>query len=115
MSYSLFLILFLCLPLAGLTILMRRLIRPVHLLMLLILVLIALVYTTPWDNYLAASGVWYYDARLVLKIVLGYVPIEEYLFFILQTILTGLFVLWLWRRFYPQDYAEKSSTNEEEQ
>ena len=38
-------------------------------------VLLAVVYTTPWDNYLVATGVWYYNPELVTGIVLGYVPI----------------------------------------
>ena len=50
---------------------------------------LALVYTTPWDNYLVARGIWGYpDGRVWFTI--GYVPIEEYLFFVLQTVLTGL-------------------------
>jgi lycopene cyclase domain-containing protein len=53
--------------------------------------LIAFVYTTPWDNYLVATGVWGYDPNLVTGIVFGYVPIEEYTFFILQPVMTGLF------------------------
>jgi lycopene cyclase domain-containing protein len=59
----------------------------------LILVLIALVYTTPWDNYLVATKVWWYDPALVLGITFGWVPFEEYLFFILQPILVGLWML----------------------
>jgi lycopene beta-cyclase len=58
-------------------------------------VLIALIYTTPWDNYLVATRVWWYDPDLVTGIVLGWVPIEEYTFFVVQTILTGLWLLWL--------------------
>lgn len=54
--------------------------------------LIALIYTTPWDNYLVATGVWYYNPELVTGIVIGWVPIEEYTFFILQPILTGLWL-----------------------
>ncbi len=53
-------------------------------------VLLALVYTTPWDNYLVATGVWYYNPALVTGITIGYVPIEEYTFFILETIFAGL-------------------------
>jgi lycopene cyclase domain-containing protein len=53
--------------------------------------LVAFVYTTPWDNYLVATGVWGYDPNLVTGIVFGYVPIEEYTFFILQPVMTGLF------------------------
>lgn len=59
---------------------------------------LALVYTTPWDNYLVASGVWWYDPRLVSGLVLGYVPVEEYIFFVVQTLLTGLWTVWLLRR-----------------
>lgn len=59
--------------------------------------LIALVYTTPWDNYLVATRVWWYDPALVTGIVFGWVPIEEYTFFLLQPILTGLLLLTLMR------------------
>ncbi|MFZ5880938.1 MAG: lycopene cyclase domain-containing protein [Chloroflexota bacterium] len=61
-------------------------------------VALALVYTTPWDNYLVATGVWYYNPALVTGMVLGYVPIEEYTFFVLETILAGLWWGFLARR-----------------
>ncbi|MCX8063193.1 MAG: lycopene cyclase domain-containing protein, partial [Anaerolineales bacterium] len=32
---------------------------------------LAVIYTTPWDNYLVASGVWTYNPDLVSGIVLG--------------------------------------------
>jgi lycopene cyclase domain-containing protein len=51
--------------------------------------LIAFAYTTPWDNYLVYRQVWTYGPERVLG-VLGYVPLEEYAFFILQPLLTGL-------------------------
>jgi lycopene beta-cyclase len=54
--------------------------------------IIALIYTTPWDNYLVATGVWFYDPALVTGVLLGWVPIEEYTFFVLQPILTGLWL-----------------------
>lgn len=63
--------------------------------MLAALVMIALVYTTPWDNYLVATSVWWYDPARVTGITLGWVPLEEYTFFILQPILVGLWALWL--------------------
>jgi lycopene cyclase domain-containing protein len=59
------------------------------------LVGVALLYTTPWDNDLVATGVWWYDPKLVTGITLGWVPIEEYTFFVLQTLLTGLWALWV--------------------
>lgn len=61
-------------------------------------VLLALIYTTPWDNYLVATRVWWYDHNLVTGFVIGWVPIEEYTFFILQPILGGLWLLFLARR-----------------
>lgn len=59
---------------------------------------VALVYTTPWDNYLVATGVWWYNPALVTGLVIGWVPIEEYTFFILQPLLTGLWLFYLARR-----------------
>ncbi len=56
-------------------------------------VVLALIYTTPWDNYLVAAKVWWYDPSLVVGITLGYVPLEEYLFFIGQTLLVGTALL----------------------
>jgi lycopene cyclase domain-containing protein len=64
-------------------------------------VLLAVVYTTPWDNYLVATGVWYYNPELVTGIVFGYVPIEEYTFFVVETILSGLWWWFLARRLSP--------------
>jgi len=52
---------------------------------------IAVSYTTPWDNYLVANRVWWYGTDRVLATI-GYVPLEEYLFFVLQPFLTGLFL-----------------------
>ncbi len=58
----------------------------------------AFVYTTPWDNYLIANAVWTYPPDRVLATI-GYVPVEEYAFFGLQTVLTGLWVRLLQVRF----------------
>ncbi len=61
-------------------------------------VILAVTYTTPWDNYLVATGVWYYNPKLVTGLVIGYVPIEEYTFFVVETILSGLWWWFLARR-----------------
>lgn len=53
--------------------------------------LIAVSYTTPWDNYLVAQEIWWYGTDRVLGTI-GYVPVEEYLFFVLQPLFTGLFL-----------------------
>jgi lycopene cyclase domain-containing protein len=109
MAYFTFLAIFLGIPLAALGILTfldlhrgRRL--PADLshgspwVFLLILVMLAVVYTTPWDNYLVATGVWFYNPGLVTGLRLGWVPIEEYTFFVIQTLVTGLWLLFLARR-----------------
>ncbi len=62
---------------------------------------LAVIYTTPWDNYLVATGVWYYNPDLVTGKLIGYVPIEEYTFFVLETILSGLWWWFLARRISP--------------
>jgi lycopene cyclase domain-containing protein len=64
------------------------------------LVLLALVYTTPWDNYLVANRIWWYAPDRVTGVVLGWVPIEEYTFFVVQTLVVGLWLL-LWMRRMP--------------
>lgn len=117
MSYFTFLAIFLLIPIAGFGVLIGRGKRPqphrfnafmvwkviaAH-------VLIALVWTTPWDNYLVATEVWWYDPELVTGITLGYVPIEEYTFFILQPIMTALFLVWLMRNIKMTPQSNRST------
>lgn len=64
-------------------------------------VVIALLYTTPWDNYLVATGVWWYDPALVNGLTLGWVPIEEYTFFVVQPIFSSLLLLAIMQRWQP--------------
>jgi hypothetical protein len=55
------------------------------------MVVIAVSYTTPWDSYLVQRGVWTYgDGVVALRF--HAVPLGEYLFFVLQTLLTGLWL-----------------------
>lgn len=56
---------------------------------LLAVATLAFVYTTPWDNYLVYRGVWGYPPGAVLGTI-GYVPVEEYAFFVIQTLIVGL-------------------------
>lgn len=60
---------------------------------LALMVAAAVVYTTPWDNYMILRGVWYYgEGRVFVRV--GAIPLGEYLFFILQTVVTGLWLSW---------------------
>lgn len=71
-------------------------------------VLLALLYTSPWDNFLVATKVWWYDPDLVLGITFGYVPLEEYLFFVGQTALLSLALLAAARLMPPSNLSFRS-------
>ncbi len=91
MSYLKFLIIFICLPLLV-SICAKKLLFKVNkteYLPIALMAFVALVYTTPWDNYLIMRGVWTYPTGGVVG-VLGYVPIEEYFFMVLQATLAGV-------------------------
>jgi lycopene beta-cyclase len=109
MTYFQFLLIFLGIPLAVMVLLTwldwrRKRSLPDDLraapgwLAILLHVVVALIYTTPWDNYLVATGVWYYNPALVTGVTIGWVPIEEYTFFVVQTLLIGLWLTFLARR-----------------
>ncbi len=96
MTYPRFLGLFLALPLAVLLVLwwkdtvMRLPWRSV-----LPLLLVVYLATTPWDSVAVKHGLWDFPEGKTWGIRLGWLPLEEYLFFGLQTLLTGL---WAGRR-----------------
>ena len=53
-----------------------------------ILVAIAYFYTTPWISYMIRQGAWGYADGAVLVRALS-IPLGEYLFFTIQTVVTG--------------------------
>lgn len=123
MTYFGFLAVFLCLPIAILLALQtydarRGLLLPQHWqnkaiwVTIAIQAVIAVVYTTPWDNYLVATRVWWYNPGLVTGFVIGYVPIEEYTFFVLQTVLTAswLFLLVRYRPLWGSELTKSASS-----
>lgn len=69
---------------------------------------VALLYTTPWDNYLVWKEVWGYPPDRVLGRI-GYVPVEEYLFFLLQPWLGGMLLYRLLARLPRAEPAPASS------
>ncbi len=97
-SYGHFLLIFLVVPIGVLGLLLRRHLTRRELGAVGLMSLVALVYSTPWDNWIVAQGVWSYDPARVAGIVIGWVPLEEYLFFMLQPMLSGLIVLALLAR-----------------
>ena len=94
MTYLVFHLVFIIPPLMALALLQRARLGAIHPragLYLFLLMAIAFVYTTPWDNYLVREGVWGYGEDRVIGTI-GYVPIEEYIFFLLQPLLAGLWL-----------------------
>ena len=69
---------------------------------LLVLIVVATIYTIPWDGHLIAMGVWSYRPSLLIGIFAGRIPLEEVLFFPLQTLLVGLWFFWLAPRLAPK-------------
>jgi lycopene beta-cyclase len=53
---------------------------------------VAVVYTTPWDRWLITNSVWSYPPGSVLGTIVD-VPVEEFVFMIGLTVLTGLWTL----------------------
>lgn len=100
MSYLQFHLLFVLPPIAVLFLALKRPLSAVgHFawLGLPLMSLVALVYTTPWDIHLISRGIWHYGEGRMIATVAG-VPVEEFAFFALQPLLTGLWLYNLLRR-----------------
>jgi len=56
--------------------------------------LFCIVYaaTSPWDNLAVKEGIWDFDDARTWGVRVLYLPVEEYLFFGLQTALVGVWV-----------------------
>jgi lycopene cyclase domain-containing protein len=95
LSYLQFLLVFLVPPILLLSVLaaVRRDtwwgLRPLS--GIVVIVVLAFVYTTPWDNILIAEGVWWYGEGAT-AVHFWEAPLGEYLFFVLQPVVTGLWL-----------------------
>lgn len=101
MTYLSFLFLFTIIPSVMLIIFLWKTLEWDYLKVLLFVSLIAFSATSLWDNYAVYSGIWYFPQEKTTGIKLFYVPIEEYMFFFLQTYTTGLMQL-LYMRIYKR-------------
>jgi lycopene beta-cyclase len=89
-TYGRFLVLFLLLPLGLL--LSRAEVRHGPWRPLGLLLLVVYLATTPWDSWAVAHGLWDFPQGKTWGVRLFGLPLEEYLFFGLQTLLVGLLV-----------------------
>ena len=99
MTYAQFLLVFLLLPIVVLVLALRAHIRRAHLIAGGLVCLLAFAYTTPWDNYAAYARLWTFDPAFVLgpPFWLGYLPLEEYLFYVAEAVFVCLVLLALSR------------------
>lgn len=90
MTYARFLGLFVVVPILFLVWRYRRTFTWRSLAPMGILMVVVYAATSPWDNVAVKWGLWGFDPERIWGIKLGYLPLEEYLFFGLQTLLVGL-------------------------
>jgi lycopene beta-cyclase len=97
-TYLEFLGIFLLPPIAGLLVLERGRLPRRLAWQLGAIVVVAVVYTAPWDRVLIVQSVWSYPAAQVAGQTVLRVPVEEYGFYALQVVLAGLVTASLLRR-----------------
>ncbi|NOK13168.1 lycopene cyclase domain-containing protein [Corallococcus exercitus] len=90
MTYARFLGIFVVLPILFLLVRYRRTLSWRGLAPMGMLLVVVYAATSPWDNMAVKWGLWGFDPERIWGVKLGYLPLEEYLFFGLQTLLVGL-------------------------
>jgi lycopene cyclase domain-containing protein len=91
-TYLAFLALFVLPPLALVAYRHRAVLRRGGVRPMLFLLLVVYAAASVWDNAAVALGLWDFAPDRLVGLRLGLLPLEEYLFFGLQTLLTGLWV-----------------------
>jgi lycopene cyclase domain-containing protein len=97
-TYLEFLGIFLVPPIAALMALERRRLPRRLGWQIAAIVVVAIVYTAPWDRELILDHVWTYPSAQVTGSTVLTVPVEEYGFYALQVVLAGLLTASLLRR-----------------
>lgn len=107
MTYAVFLLVFLVVPIAALGLLLWKRVSRRLALACGLVCLLAYVYTSPWDNYAAKVGLWSYDPLFAPPShFLFYLPWEEYAFYGLQGVLACLLTVGLARVLKPSGGGE---------
>ena len=102
MTYAVFLLLFLVLPILFLLFCLRRRLNGRHAAACALVCLLAFVYTAPWDNHAAKTKLWTFDPHFAPPSHYWlYLPWEEYAFYFAQGILMCLLVVALARWLRP--------------
>ena len=108
MTYALFLLVFLCVPIVALAVALRQRIKRRHGIACAVVCGLAFVYTSPWDNHAARTKLWTFDPHFAppSHFVL-FLPWEEYAFYFAQGILICLLVTALSRYLRPSSGGTK--------
>ena len=95
-SYATFHLYFNLPPFLLLLFLCRKRIKLAHLICISLVALIALIAASPWDNWAVHKGFWSFDWSRTTPISISAfgidfkLPLEEYAFFIIESVLVGL-------------------------
>ncbi|KAI9300497.1 Lycopene beta-cyclase [Cunninghamella echinulata] len=70
----------------------------------------AFITASLWDNYIVYHRAWWYCPKCVTAVI-GYVPLEEYMFFIIMTMITVPFTNLIMRWQLPTFYLKPTSSS----
>ncbi|NJK91010.1 MAG: lycopene cyclase domain-containing protein [Blastochloris sp.] len=59
-----------------------------------LVLVVVMIFTTPWDNYAVAQGIWGFP-RERYSVKVWHLPVEEYAFFIIESVQVMLLTFWL--------------------
>ncbi|KAK0527506.1 hypothetical protein OC835_004954 [Tilletia horrida] len=110
LTYRVFHVYFTIPPTLVLALLARPFLTQLERLKLVLLPLVAFVWTTAWDSELIRRRAWGYPRACVLATVWR-IPVEEYFFFIIQSVMTTLLTTLLTRWILPPLYLRGSSSS----
>ncbi|CAO3636863.1 unnamed protein product [Cunninghamella echinulata] len=71
---------------------------------------VAFITASLWDNYIVYHRAWWYCPKCVTAVI-GYVPLEEYMFFIIMTMITVPFTNLIMRWQLPTFYLKSTSSS----
>ncbi|CAD6967149.1 unnamed protein product [Tilletia controversa] len=109
LTYRVFHLYFTIPPTIVLALLARPFLTQLERLKLILLPLVAFVWTTAWDSELIRMRAWGYPRACVLGTVWR-TPVEEYFFFLIQSVMSTLFTTLLTRWILPPLYLQPQAT-----
>ncbi|KAL9937716.1 hypothetical protein V8E36_003261 [Tilletia maclaganii] len=111
LTYRTFHLYFTIPPTIILFLLARPFLTQLDRLKLILLPLVAFVWTTAWDSELIRRRAWGYPRACVLATVWR-IPVEEYFFFLIQSVMTTLLTTLLTRWILPPLYLQSSAARQ---